>query len=274
MTSWPPWTRSRAQHWSADAGPYDNDAHVVQDRSTFTLARGPASDAAFPSRADRLAVMSNPWVGGLGGGRGGGWWATCRAKGNPGSWPPPRGPQPRNPKGQGAPRRGCRRVARLEDDNGGLGWPPGCVVVEVLVDLGPAGPQPLALFALCAARTDLSCSVAGLGDGVRMILQVQPPRGFCRTPSVHRHRDQVATVLEVADDDLSWHPTASARRGEPQRPPPARLRPPQTEPAAVARSSARWPCQKATMNQRGGSRARRLRATATRASRSLDMTTA
>ena len=35
---------------------------------------------------------------------------------------------------------GLGGVARLEDDNGGLGWPPGRIVVEVLVDLGPAGP--------------------------------------------------------------------------------------------------------------------------------------
>ena len=41
----------------------------------------------------------------------------------------------------------------------------------------------------------------------------------------------------------------------------------------VARNSARWAHQKATMNQRGGSGARRLRATAARAARSLAMST-
>ena len=43
---------------------------------------------------------------------------------------------------------------------------------------------------------------------------------------------RLRTVLEVADDDLPRPPGTSARRGEPQRPPSARLRPPQTEPAA------------------------------------------
>jgi len=56
------------------------------------------------------------------------------------------------------------------------------------------------------------------------------------------------------------HPPGFGRH-KPNRPP-------------VARNSARWPCQKATMNQRGGSRARRLRATAARAPGSPDMATA
>jgi hypothetical protein len=47
--------------------------------------------------------------------------------------------------GQGCARpvrsgAGLGGAARLEDDNGGLGWPPGGVVVEVLVNRGPAGP--------------------------------------------------------------------------------------------------------------------------------------
>ena len=84
-----------------------------------------------------------------------------------------------------------------------------------------------------------SCSVGGLGDGVGMSLQVQPPCGFGRTPPVHCHRDQVAPVLDVADDDLSRQPGASARRGEPQRPRAVRLWPPQTQ------SAARRPHQRA-----------------------------
>ena len=50
----------------------------------------------------------------------------------------------------------------------------------------------LALVSLCTTRTDPSCPVAGLGGGVGMSLQVQPPRGFGRPPPVHRHSDQVA----------------------------------------------------------------------------------
>jgi hypothetical protein len=72
-----------------------------------------------------------------------------------------------------------------------------------------------------------------------MSLQVEPPCGFGRTPPVHCHRDQVAPVLDVADDDLSRQPGASARSGEPQRPPTVRLWPPQTQ------SAARRPHQRA-----------------------------
>ena len=102
----------------------------------------------------------------------------------------------------------------LEHDHCGLHRAAGGVGVEVLVDLAPSGPQTLALASLCATCMDLSCSVAGLGDGIGMILQVQPPGGFGRTPPIHRHGDQVAIVLEVADDDVSRLPRASARRGE------------------------------------------------------------
>ena len=123
-------------------------------------------------------------------------------------------------------------VSWLEYDHGGFGWPQRGVGVEVLVDLRPAGPQPLALVSLRATRTDLSRPVAGLGGDVGVSLQVQPPPGFGRTPPVHRHRDQVAAVLEIAEDDRPRPPGAPAHRGEPQRPPAARLRTPQTHPGA------------------------------------------
>ncbi len=71
----------------------------------------------------------------------------------------------------------------------------------------------------------------GSGHGVRMLLQVQPPRRLCRSPPVHRHRDEVGAVLDVAEDDLAWSPGATAGRGQPQRPPPAWLRPPQPDAA-------------------------------------------
>jgi hypothetical protein len=140
--------------------------------------------------------------------------------------------KPRRARPAGRARLLGLRCLWLEHDHGGFGWAPRGVGVEVVVDLGPAGPQPLALVSLGTARTDLPCSVAGSGDGLRMSLQVQPPGGFGRTPPVHRHRDQVGSVLEVADDDLPRPPGAPADRGEPQRPPAAGLGPPQTHPAA------------------------------------------
>ena len=57
-------------------------------------------------------------------------------------------------------------VEWLEYDHGGFGWPQRGVGVEVLVDLGPAGPQPFALVSLRAARMDRSRPVAGLGGDV------------------------------------------------------------------------------------------------------------
>ena len=120
----------------------------------------------------------------------------------------------------------------LEHDDGSLAWSPCRIRLEVLADHGPSRPQALALVSLCAASMDRSCSIAGLGNGVGMSLQVQPPGGFGRTPPVHRHGDQVALVLEVTDDHVSRLPRASARRGESCRTPAVRLRPPQPQPAA------------------------------------------
>jgi len=68
-------------------------------------------------------------------------------------------------------------VSWLEYDHGGFDWPQRGVDVEVLVDLGPAGPQPFALVSLRAARTDRPRPVAGLGGDVGVSLQVQPPPG-------------------------------------------------------------------------------------------------
>jgi hypothetical protein len=106
-------------------------------------------------------------------------------------------------------------VSRLKYDHGGLRWPQRGVGIEVLVDRSPSGPQPLALISFGTARTDLPCPIAGLGDGLRVSLQVQPPCRFRRAPPVHRHRDQVAAVLEVADDYLPRLPRAPARGREP-----------------------------------------------------------
>jgi hypothetical protein len=81
--------------------------------------------------------------------------------------------------------------------------------------------------------------VAGLDDGVRVGLQVQPPRGLGRAPPVHRHGHEVGAVLEVAEHDLAGLPTAPSGRGEPQRPPAARPWAPQPQPApARAQQSA------------------------------------
>jgi hypothetical protein len=121
-------------------------------------------------------------------------------------------------------------VAWLEHHHGGLGRAARGVGVEVLVDLSQARPKSLALGSVCGSRPDMSWSVACLDGGVRMSLQVEPPRGFGGTPTIHRHRDQVSAVLEVTDEHLSRPSRASAGRGELKRAPTVRLRPPQTEP--------------------------------------------
>jgi hypothetical protein len=50
-------------------------------------------------------------------------------------------------------------------------------------------------------------------------------------PAVHRQRDQVRAVLDVADDDAAGPASAAAGRRQAQRAPAARLRAPQTQAA-------------------------------------------
>jgi hypothetical protein len=81
--------------------------------------------------------------------------AVAVMKNSPRSWPGRRviswrASSWRSRGAPGRPGSGCPApgVGWLEDDHGGFRWPPRGVGVEVLVDLGPAGPQPLPLVSL------------------------------------------------------------------------------------------------------------------------------
>ena len=91
--------------------------------------------------------------------------------------------------------------------------------------------------------------IGHLDDGLRVGLQVQPPGGLGRTPAAHRHRDQVGTVLVVADDDAPGLSAASTHGGESQGAPLPRTRGPQPP------CAAQWP------GRSTGARARRSRRT-------------
>src|SRR5947207_8743712 len=57
-----------------------------------------------------------------------------------------------------------------------------------------------------------------------MRLEVEPPRGMALVPAVHRERDEVRTVFEVADDDAALLPGLPPDGGEAQRAPAALVR--------------------------------------------------
>ena len=63
-------------------------------------------------------------------------------------------------------------------------------------------------------------------------LQVQPPRRFGLSPAVHRRRDQVRAVLDVADDRDASLARVAPDRSEPEHPPLAARRGPQADPSA------------------------------------------
>ena len=43
-------------------------------------------------------------------------------------------------------------------------------------------------------------------DGIRMRLEVEPPRGMTLLPAVHGEHDEIGAVLDVADDDAAFLP--------------------------------------------------------------------
>ena len=110
---------------------------------------------------------------------------------------------------------------RFEDDHRRLGRPSDRVRVEPRIDRDPALPQPLTLLArrrACAHQARLL--VRQPNDGVRVRLEVAPPRGMALVPAVHRDRDEVRTVFEVANDDAALFPEFRpmvVRRSAPSR---------------------------------------------------------
>ena len=49
-------------------------------------------------------------------------------------------------------------------------------------------------------------------DGVRVRLEVEPPRGMALVPAVHRERDEVGAVFEVADDARIYRRSGRSNR--------------------------------------------------------------
>lgn len=98
-------------------------------------------------------------------------------------------------------------VARFEYDHGSLGRPPPGESVELWIDRDPALPQPITLLASSRAPTHLVRMLAGQpNDGFGMRLEVEPPRRVAFVLAVHRIRDEVRAVHDVADDDVALLP--------------------------------------------------------------------
>ena len=132
------------------------------------------------------------------------------------------------------------------------------VVVRVVAELAPPRPEALALLADRGPRTDLARAGLEFDLGVRLSLQVQPPRRLRRAPAVHRHRDEVRTILVVAEDRAARLPGLAPDGREPHRAPlPG---PGQPEAASPAGDPMDRPVNhpRQRMNQRGGSRRRLL----------------
>src|SRR2546426_4525304 len=123
---------------------------------------------------------------------------------------------------------------RLEDDDRGPRRAASRVAIDVVPHLAPSGPEALVLLALRRPPPmDGARAIGKLDRGVGARLQVEPPGGLGVFPTVHRHRDQVRTILVIAEDHAALLAGAAADRGEAHRPPAVRLRGPEALPAAT-----------------------------------------
>src|SRR5688500_946998 len=116
-------------------------------------------------------------------------------------------------------------LPRFEDDHRRLGGPPDRIRIDLRVDRDPTLPQPITLLPrgrACAHQAWLL--VRQSNDGVRLRLEVEPSRGMALVPAVHRERDKVRTVFEVADDDAALLSGLAPDGGEAQRAPAALVR--------------------------------------------------
>src|SRR2546423_14904184 len=125
------------------------------------------------------------------------------------------------------------RGPRLEDDHRGSGRTTSRVAIDVVPHLTPSAPEALTLLALCRPPMNCALAIGKFDGGVRVRLQVEPPGGLGVFPAVHRHGDQVRTILVIAEDHAPLPTGAAAHRREPHRPPTIRPRRPQALAAAT-----------------------------------------
>src|SRR2546426_2865286 len=141
---------------------------------------------------------------------------------------------PAEPKRRRASRRASGSPGngpRLEDDDRGPRRAASRVAIDVVPHLAPSAPEALALVALRRPPMDGARAIGKLDRGVGVRLQVEPPGGLGVFPTIHRHRDQVRTILVIAEDHAALLAGAAAHRGEAHRPPSVRLRRPQASTA-------------------------------------------
>src|SRR5690242_20019614 len=129
-------------------------------------------------------------------------------------------------------RRATLPLPRLEDDDRSARRAANGIAIDVVAHVLPAFPQPGSLVANRLAAADGTDAVDELDRRLGVRLEVEPPGRFGLGPAVHRHRDEVRSVLVVAEDRTPLLARSAAERRETHRPPAVRLRPPETLPAA------------------------------------------
>src|SRR4051794_19151745 len=97
------------------------------------------------------------------------------------------------------PRESCpprpTSRGRFEDHDRSLPRPPIRVIVRVIAELAESCPQAFPLLPDRSSRMHGPPAALEFDLGVRLSLEVEPPGRLRRTPAVHRHRDEVRTVL-------------------------------------------------------------------------------
>ena len=96
---------------------------------------------------------------------------------------------------------------------------------KLRIDRDPALPQPITLLPRARASAHRARMLARQpNNGIRMRLEIEPPRGMALVPAAHREHDEIRAVLEVADDDAAFLPGLAPDGREAQHAPAALVR--------------------------------------------------
>lgn len=92
-------------------------------------------------------------------------------------------------------------------------------------------PESRSFLSLCRPPSERAAAADEIGAVLGMRLEIEPPRRLAVGLTVHRHRDQVRTIIEMPRDHTPLLAGAAPGGREAHHPPPVALRTPQSDPA-------------------------------------------
>ena len=91
------------------------------------------------------------------------------------------------------------------------------------------GPESRSFLSLCTPPSERAAATDEIDAVLGMRLEIEPPRRLAVDPTVHRHRDQLRTIIEIAKDHTPLLAGATPGGRKTHHPLPVALRTPQSD---------------------------------------------